>query len=83
VYVHRRWSKGRASRWLAARPGRMLAWWAGVSLLGLAGAVGLVLGLPWWVGSAVLVSSLLNLAPDLPWMPRAFAAWRAERLRDT
>jgi len=59
-----RWHRGGLNRWIAARPGRLITWWAVVTFLALA-AVARALSdpVPWFAVGFVL---LVNAAVDGP-----------------
>jgi len=72
-----RWHRGGLNRWIAARPGRLITWWAVVTFLALA-AVARALSdpVPWFAVGFVL---LVNVAVDARYTPRTIRAWRRER----
>ena len=83
-YVPRRWkSPHRSSRWLAARPERLLVLWGSLSVLAVAAVIGTIAGLPIYLGVPLVFAALLNLAPDVRYVPRAISAWRAGRRRSS
>jgi urea transporter len=69
-------TRSRSTRWLIARPERLLGWWLFLLLFGLLGVVLAMFGMPVYYLVPFIVPGWLQLAVDLRYMPRAFRAWR-------
>lgn len=70
--------RSRSTRWLIARPERLLSWWLFLVLFALAGIVLALLVMPTEFLAAFLVPTVLQLVADVRYMPRAFRAWRGD-----
>lgn len=70
--------RSRSTRWLIARPERLLGWWLFLVVFSLVGIVLALVVMPTEFLAAFLVPTVLQLAVDVRYMPRAFRAWRAD-----
>src|SRR5579875_3658596 len=68
----------RSTRWLTARPERLLGWWFLLVLFAVAGIVLALVVMPTEFVAAFLVPTVLQLVVDVRYMPRAFRAWRGD-----
>lgn len=73
----------RSTRWLIARPERLLGWWLFLAAFGLIGILLVLVVMPTEFLAAFLVPTVLQLGVDVRYMPRAFRAWRAEDLMES
>jgi hypothetical protein len=69
--------RSRTTSWLVRRPGHLLAWWLFLLLYGLLGIALALVAMPVYYLPAFIVPAALQLAVDLPYIPRALRAWRA------
>jgi urea transporter len=69
-------ARSRSTRWLIARPERLLGWWLFLLLFGVLGVVLAMIGMPVYYLVPFIVPGWLQLVVDLRYMPRTFRAWR-------
>jgi hypothetical protein len=70
--------RSRSTRWLIARPKRLLGWWLFLVVFALVGIVLALVVMSTEFLAAFLVPTVLQLVVDVRYMPRAFRAWRAD-----